>query len=198
MSSICIIPARGGSTRIPKKNIKHFFGKPIIEYSIDAAKRADVFDRIIVSTDDADIAEVALAAGAELHNRPDYLAVNEVGTQEVIQEALKDMIRWKDFEAQYVCCLYATNPMIDPIELSQAHAHLRFNSNLNYVVPVAKWLQDPGRWYFGRTQAFLVGISLLSATTRILPVDANRSIDINTEDDWKQAEKMYQDLLEAV
>ncbi|DAB32064.1 MAG TPA: pseudaminic acid cytidylyltransferase, partial [Sulfurospirillum sp. UBA11407] len=72
--NVAIIPARGGSKRIPKKNIKEFCGKPMIAYSIEAAKKSELFDKIVVSTDDESIAQVAKSFGAEVLKRPKELA----------------------------------------------------------------------------------------------------------------------------
>mgnify|MGYP005656611395 FL=1 len=86
---LCVIPARGGSKRIPKKNIKHFHGKPIIAYSIEVAKEAQCFDRIIVSTDDNEIKKIAEEFGAEVpFMRPKELSDDFTGTGEVIEHAI--------------------------------------------------------------------------------------------------------------
>lgn len=109
---LAVIPARGGSKRIPRKNIKPFCGKPIIAWSIDAASRSNCFDTVIVSTDDAEIAEVARHYGAVVpFLRPRALADDHVGTIPVVQHA----IEWHVEHAQtpdLVCCIYATAPFI--------------------------------------------------------------------------------------
>lgn len=108
--NVAIIPARGGSKRIPRKNVKEFFGKPMIAWSIEAAKEADLFDRIIVSTDDEEIADVALSWGAEVpFMRPAELSNDFAGTTEVIAHAT----RWaqdQSWPLEAVCCIYATAP----------------------------------------------------------------------------------------
>ncbi len=109
---VAIIPARGGSKRIPRKNIKLFHGKPLIAYSIDAARQAGCFDRIIVSTEDAEIGEIAKKYGAEVpFVRPGEIADDHATTIEVIQHA----INWCDsqnWELDAVCCIYATAPFL--------------------------------------------------------------------------------------
>lgn len=109
---VAIIPARGGSKRIPRKNIRQFFGKPIIAYSITAALSSRLFDRVIVSTDDEEIAAIARNSGAETpFLRPKNLADDFTGTNEVVRHAL-DWLRNNGMRAEYACCIYATAPFI--------------------------------------------------------------------------------------
>ncbi len=116
MSAVAIIPARGGSKRIPGKNIRSFRGVPIITYSIEAARATGLFDRIIVSTDSADVAEVALAAGAEVpFTRPAALSDDQTGVADVVAHALHELRR--ESSPAYACCLYATAPLIRPEDL---------------------------------------------------------------------------------
>ena len=112
MSVIAVIPARGGSKRIPDKNIKPFLGKPIIAYSIEAAKNAGIFDRIIVSTDSKEIASIAKESGAEVpFMRPCELADDQTGTDAVILHALKRLMEDGE-KIDYICCIYATAPFV--------------------------------------------------------------------------------------
>ena len=121
---LCVIPARGGSKRIPRKNIKEFCGKPMIAYSIECALKSDLFNEVVVSTDDQEIAAVAEAHGATVpFIRPAELANDHAGTIPVIANA----IEW--FEARgripsAVCCVYATAPFIQPNDLKQGLATL--------------------------------------------------------------------------
>jgi len=109
---VAIIPARGGSKRIPKKNIKLFAGKPIISYSIKVAQETSLFDRIIVSTDSVAIAEVAKTCGAEApFIRPSELADDFTGTISVLLHAL-NWLNKHEFAADYFCCIYATAPFV--------------------------------------------------------------------------------------
>ena len=89
MKKLCVIPARGGSKRIPKKNIKDFFGKPLIAYSIETAIKSDLFDKIVVSTDSKEIAKVATKYGAEVQLRPDNLSDDFTGTFDVVRYVVK-------------------------------------------------------------------------------------------------------------
>jgi len=111
MANVCIIPARGGSKRIPKKNIKNFFGKPLIAYSIEVAKKSTLFDDIFVSTDSEDIAKVAIEYGAKVHKRPEELADDFTGTGEVVEYVL-DELKKEGKEYDFCCTIYATAPLL--------------------------------------------------------------------------------------
>ena len=109
---LCVIPARGGSKRIPRKNIRLFSGKPIIAYSIEAALDSRLFDRVIVSTDDEEIAAVSRQYGAEVpFMRPANLADDFTGTADVIKHAIK-WCQEQDMVCDYVCCIYPTSPFL--------------------------------------------------------------------------------------
>ena len=110
--NIAIIPARGGSKRIPKKNIKIFHGKPMIAYSIEAALKSRCFDRIIVSTDDQEIADTALKYGAEVpFLRPAAIADDYATTMDVMEHAIQYLAKEK-ISPEFICCIYATAPFI--------------------------------------------------------------------------------------
>ncbi|MFW0886808.1 UNVERIFIED_CONTAM: pseudaminic acid cytidylyltransferase [Pseudomonas sp. JL1] len=114
---LAVIPARGGSKRIPRKNIKVFCGKPMIAWSIGAALQSGCFDKVIVSTDDQEIAEVARQYGASVpFMRPAELSDDYTGTIPVMQQAI-EWCRADGFDARQVCCLYATAPFISPEDL---------------------------------------------------------------------------------
>lgn len=109
---LAVIPARGGSKRIPRKNIKEFCGKPMIVWSIEAAIESDCFDQIIVSTDDAEIADVARQYGATVpFIRPVELSDDHTGTIPVIRHAI-EWLKDRAQIAEQVCCLYATAPFV--------------------------------------------------------------------------------------
>ena len=123
--NICVIPARGGSKRIPRKNIKEFLGQPVIAYSIKAAIDSQCFDKVIVSTDDAEIAEVAKSFGASVpFMRPDELADDYASTIPVVKHA----IEWFDDQGQSpseVCCLYATAPFVRASTIRKAYEQMQ-------------------------------------------------------------------------
>ena len=122
--NIAIIPARGGSKRIPRKNIREFCGKPMIAWSIEAAKTASIFDRIIVSTDDAEIADIAKQYGAEIpFIRSASLSDDLTSITEIIAHGTKWAIE-QGMKIQSVCCIYATAPFIKPSDLVGAFTTL--------------------------------------------------------------------------
>lgn len=117
--NVAIIPARGGSKRIPRKNIKAFCGKPMIAWSIEAAKASGCFDRIIVSTDDDEIAAVAREYGAETpFVRSVELSNDYAGTLPVIRHAV-EWLEEHDTTVDKACCLYATAPFVIAHDLKQ-------------------------------------------------------------------------------
>jgi pseudaminic acid cytidylyltransferase len=117
---LAVIPARGGSKRIPRKNIKPFAGRPMIHHAILAARDCGLFDRIVVSTEDAEVAEVARAGGAEVpFVRPARLADDFAATVPVIAHAVQalDESGWR---ARQVCCIYPCVPLLRPERLAEA------------------------------------------------------------------------------
>jgi len=141
---LCVIPARGGSKRIPYKNIKEFYGRPIISYSIQAAFASECFDRIIVSTDDAEIAEVAKSYGAEIpFIRPKQLSDDYVGTGAVTKHA----IEWFESNGHIlseVCCIYATAPFVQAEAINKAYTQMMVEKAdycfavTNFVAPIQR------------------------------------------------------------
>lgn len=135
---LAIIPARGGSKRIPRKNIRLFGGQPIISWSIAAARQSGCFDRIIVSTDDPEISEVAKAHGAEVpFVRPPELSDDHTGTIPVIAHA----IAWQNANGENVseaCCIYATSPFIRSEDLQRGWQAIQ-GCNAKYAFSVTSY-----------------------------------------------------------
>jgi pseudaminic acid cytidylyltransferase len=116
---LALIPARGGSQRIPRKNIKTFCGKPIMAWSIEAARASGLFDRIVVSTDDTEIAEVAKTFGAEIpFIRPTALSDDHTGTSAVVAHAI-EWCRSQGMMPDTVCCIYAPAPFVTAADLRE-------------------------------------------------------------------------------
>ena len=136
--NICVIPARGGSKRIQKKNIQNFNGKPIISYSIRAALESKCFDQVIVSTDDSEITEVAKKYGAEVpFIRPSKLSNDYADTVSVIKHAI-EWIEKNGKSIEKVCCLYATAPFIKAQVITKALQQLQ-DSNADYCFSVTNF-----------------------------------------------------------
>lgn len=135
---LCVIPARGGSKRIPRKNIKNFCGKPMIAWSIIAASKSNCFDKIIVSTDDEEIAAVAKHWGADVpFMRPIELANDYAGTTEVVSHAVKWHIE-NDADVKDVCCLYATAPFTLATDIQKGYMLLD-NHEVEFVFSVTSY-----------------------------------------------------------
>lgn len=135
MTNICIIPARGGSKRIPRKNIKDFLGKPIIAYSIKAAIDSNLFDEIMVSTDCKEIAEIAIQYGAKVpflrsaKNADDFAT-----TYDVIEEVVQSYkTQGKKFDN--LCCIYSCAPFVTPEILTRAYIQLK-EKDFDTVFPI--------------------------------------------------------------
>lgn len=132
---VAIIPARGGSKRIPRKNIKPFAGKPMIAWSIEAARATGLFDRVLVSTDDGEIAEVSVRHGAEVpFMRPARLADDFIGTTAVVAHAV-DWLRTHDGAPSAVCCIYPTAPLVQASDIVDAFSVLD-GSEWQYVFSI--------------------------------------------------------------
>lgn len=120
MRNLCIIPARGGSKRIPRKNIKPFMGKPIIAYSIEAALKSGLFDEVMVSTDDEEIAVVARQYGASVPFMRSAEAANDYATTFDVMEEVLSVYRREGKRFDVVCCVYATAPFVTAMKLQEA------------------------------------------------------------------------------
>ena len=224
---LAVIPARGGSKRIPRKNIRDFCGKPIIAYSIKAALESDLFDQVIVSTDDDEIAALAREFGAEApFVRPTEIADDHTGTNAVVKHA----IQWYQEQSQSIslaCCIYATAPFVRPEYLREGHDKL-IDSDKSFAFSVtsfpfpiqramringkgeveAIWPEninvrsqdleetyhDAGQFYWGRPEAFLYDEVILSNIS--IPIILPRYLvqDIDTNEDWRRAELMFEAL----
>ena len=227
---LCVIPARGGSKRIPHKNIKIFCGQAMIGYSIKAALDSKCFDQVIVSTDDDEIAEVAKSFGASIpFFRPESLANDYAGTIPVIKHA----IEWFDDQNQLpseVCCLYATAPFVQADAIRKAYKKM-MQEQVDYCFTVTSFASpiqraikvtaenriemlypenletrsqdleeayhDAGQFYWGKAESFRQQKPLFSkgATPYILPRHLVQ--DVDTLEDWRRAELMYQVLKES-
>lgn len=226
--NIAIIPARGGSKRIPRKNIRQFCGKPLIAYSIDAAKNAGIFDHIIVSTDDDEIRDIANQYGAETpFVRPKELADDHATTVPVIKHAVS-WVQNNIGDVDNVCCIYATAPFIQANALLKAYDNLVKNHIQGYVFSATTFpfpiqrafkvkenglvemfepknymtrsqdleeaFQDAGQFYWGSAAAYLSEKIFFSTDSMAYVLPRHMVQDIDTLEDWKRAELMYEAL----
>lgn len=184
--NICVIPARGGSKRITRKNIKDFYGKPIIAYSIEAALRSGCFDKVIVSTDDDEIAEVAIKYGAEVpFIRPDTLSDDYAGTTSVIRHAIEWLLDAGE-NPHFVCCLYATAPFV----------------TAKYIKLGLKQLNDTGAAYAFSVTSYAFPIQRAFKISYKLGIEMFNPEHINTrsqdlEEAWHDAGQFYWGRVEA-
>lgn len=144
MKSIAIIPARGGSKRIPRKNIRPFLGKPILAYSIDAALKSCVFDEVMVSTDDHEIAEIARYYGAAVpFLRSAETATDMAGTAEVLIEVVSEYYK-RGYWFDTISCIYPCAPFVTAMRLQEGLKKLQ-ECDCNSVVPVVRFSYPPQR-----------------------------------------------------
>ena len=221
---IAVIPARGGSKRIPRKNIRMFCGKPIIAYSIAAARQTGLFDQIVVSTDDEEVASVSRECGATTpFIRPKEIADDFTGTNAVVKHAVA-WFKGQAREVTHACCIYATAPLVQArfiVEgydaLSRSDAAFAF-SVTSYAFPIQRAVRvtadgrvdsfypehrmtrsqdlepayhDAGQFYWGTARAFLDDMPLFSPRSIGVILPRHLVQDIDTSEDWDQAELMY-------
>lgn len=145
MSNLAIITARGGSKRIPHKNIRNFIGKPVIAYAIDAAIKSRVFDTVMVSTDDMGIADIAKRYGAEVpFMRSEQTADDYATTTDVLREVLDTYAnRGEQFDT--TCCIYPTAPLLTGERIREAMQLLEEDADADLVLPVVRFSYPPQR-----------------------------------------------------
>ena len=136
--SIAIIPARIGSKRVLKKNIKDFCGKPMISYAIEVAQRSELFEEIIVSTDSNEVEEIALSLGAKIpFKRPSSISDDITPTVPVIAHAIKECIK-NGFNFNYVCCIYPCVPFLEISDLKDSFKKIKDNK-ANYCFAISEY-----------------------------------------------------------
>jgi pseudaminic acid cytidylyltransferase len=180
MNRIAIIPARGGSKRIPRKNVKEFCGKPMIAWSIEAARASGCFEKIIVSTDDSEIAEVAREFGATVpFMRPEALSDDFTGMLPVMRHAMEWLSEY-DAQVDFACCIYATAPFVSPADLQKGWEMI-IEHNCSYAFSVTSYAFPIQR---------AIRITAGGRVTMFKPEHFNtRSQDL--EDAWHDAGQFY-------
>jgi len=226
--NVAIIPARGGSKRIPRKNVREFCGLPLIAYSIQAATKYRLFDHVIVSTDDEQIRDIANHFGAETpFVRPPELANDHVTTVPVINHAVK-WVQENVGKVDHVCCIYATAPFIQAKALREAYEMLTSKKVGGYVFsattmpfPIQRSFkvkadgfvemfephnyntrsqdleeayQDAGQFYWGSAETYNSEKIFFSTDSMAYVLPRHMVQDIDTLEDWRRAELMYEAL----
>ncbi len=182
--ALCIIPARANSQRLPGKNIRPLFGKPVIAYSIELAIVSKMFSDVIVSTDADEIEEIAIHYGANTWRRP--LDDGTRGTQEVAAEVLR-----KIPPASVACVLYPVAPLLTIGDLRDGLTYLRRNKGLFAFAVGTDPLRDAGAMYWGFADAFRAGKPLINPRSIMIPLPENRVCDVNTQSDWDELERKF-------
>ena len=226
--NVAVIPARGGSKRIPQKNIKQFCGKPMISYSIEVASSSGIFDDIIVSTDNLEIAEISKDYGASVpFIRPAELSDDFATTVDVMAHAVK-WLQDNVGELSMVCCIYAASPFIQDNDLIKAY-EISKNRSWNYVFaatsfsyPIQRAIKklenggvemfyqkhygtrsqdleegfhDAGQFYFGKPETWINKENIFQNNAEIVVLPRWRVHDIDTEEDWLNAELIMKALI---
>jgi pseudaminic acid cytidylyltransferase len=223
--ALAIIPARGGSKRIPKKNTKEFAGRPMIAWPIAAAKSSRLFDQIVVSTDDPHTAELAKQHGATVpFTRPAELSGDHVALRPVINHAIKESQQLFGRTFEHTCILLGTAAFVTPGHLQEAYelllkSHGEFalptirtdsrifrafsinnDSGLEMLFPQHRLTRsqdlpavfvDAGQFYWGKSTAFLEDKPMFGPNSRGLEVGPQDMVDIDTEEDWQNAEAIF-------
>ncbi len=219
---IAIITARGGSKRIPGKNIKMFMGKPMLAYAIEAAAESHLFDTIMISTDDEEIATVARKYGAEVpFMRSETTSSDYASTSDVLIEVINEYKK-QGCEFEKICCVYPCVPFLSAKTLEKAYEC--FTEDVDALMPVCKYpvpiewamsikegivnnfdpkgwqirsqdlepkYYDVGMFYFVRTDKMLEYRSVRPPKTAGYIIDESECQDIDTMEDWKNAELKY-------
>ena len=218
MTSIAIITARGGSKRIPRKNIKEFMGKPMLAYAVEAALSSKIFDEVMVSTDDYEIAEIAKKYGAKVPFMRSKATSNDYATTADVLAEVKEEYKKRGKEFETICCIYPCVPFLTGDILKAAYTVFE-NSEKSALIPVVKYsfpiqrafkINKNGNLEYREPEnapkrsqdlepmyhdvgMFYFYSSNTSKIEGIAPyiTDENIIQDIDTEDDWKMAEMKY-------
>jgi len=224
--NVAIIPARGGSKRIPRKNVSEFCGQPLIAYSILAAMNSGMFDHVIVSTDDDQIRDIAKQYGAETpFVRPPELANDHATTVPVINHAIS-WVQQNMGKVDHACCIYATAPFIQAKALRKSYEMLISRKVGGYVFsattmpfPIQRTFkvksdgfvemfeprnyntrsqdleeayQDAGQFYWGSAETYNSEKIFFSTDSMAYVLPRHMVQDIDTLEDWRRAELMYE------
>ena len=219
MNNLCIIPARGNSKRIPRKNIKSFLGKPIIAFSIEAALKSECFDRVIVSTDDNEIASVSKEYGAEVPFLRSAKNSDDFSTLADVIDEVKMQFDKLGKKFDFICCILPTAPLIRIQNIRQGKEILENNKSFDSVRPITEYSfpiqrsfrlmgnrvklnfpnykdsrsQDLEKSFHDAGQFYWMKYSsgMRGKIKGGFPINNINVQDIDTQDDWKIAELKY-------
>ena len=223
--NVAVIPARSGSKRIRRKNIREFCGKPIIKWPIEVAKKSGLFEHIIISTDDEEIAEVSRSCGVEVpYIRPVELSDDHAGITEVMAHAVNWM-QEQEWRPEAVCCIYPTAVFLIKDDLEKGLETLKTGdwqftfSVTDFEYPIFRSfkahpdggvemffrehfetrsqdlpeaLHDAAQFYWGKPEAWLNHLTMFDLHSFPIMIPRWRVQDIDTEDDWKRAELVFE------
>lgn len=222
MKNLAVIPARGGSKRIPGKNIRDFLGKPIIAYSIETALKSDLFEEVMVSTDEEEIAEVAKRYGADVPFMRSADTADDYATLSDVMEEVKTCYKTENKAFDYICCILATAPLMRMSDLVKGYEMI-VQSDADSVRPVVEFpypiqralklnngriemfnkehartrSQDLEPAYYDAAQFYWMKFEkgLLGDIKTGFEIPKQYAQDIDDEQDWKIAEIKYKALL---
>jgi N-acylneuraminate cytidylyltransferase len=222
---IAVIPARGGSKRIPGKNTRYFLGKPMLQLTIEKIHNLGMFDSIYVSTEDSTISQIAIESGARIHRREVDLSDDFASTLDVIHSTVEHLQGTNVNEDDFVTCVYPVTPLLKPHHLTQAFELLEKTTggyvfagqdqsaqigrsfmvnkkgNLEMMFPtqermrtqdVPKIYSDAGLFYMGKASTWLSKVPIFSPQSKIIEIGKFESVDIDTEEDWKFVEELFE------
>ena len=219
ISNIAIITARKGSKRIKNKNLKLFFGKPIIYYSIKALQKAKIFDKIYLSTNCEKTIEISRKYGIKnFIKRNNYLSTNKIGTITVINHALKNLEKNK-INPKFVCCIYPAAPLTKYKNIRFSYNQIKKNKKMNFIYPstiigrdtkkrfskekiirirnikkkegiINRIYLDAGQFWYAKSKIWKRSKTIYNKNSYTFSIKEKFS-DINTMGDWKKVEKIY-------
>lgn len=222
---VAVIPARGGSKRIPRKNVRNFLGKPMLQATIEKIEGFGLFDRIYVSTEDRAIADLAFESGARILERDVGLSDDYATTLDVVHSIVRQLEGSYLSKNDYVTCIYPVTPLLAYHHLVKALEMLekttagyvfagqdqsgqigrsftaKKNGNLEMIFPsheqmrtqdLPKIYSDAGLFYMGKVSTWLAKIPIFSPESKFIELGRFESVDIDTEEDWKFAEELFQ------
>ena len=190
MKALCIIPARGGSKRIPRKNIRPLHGRPLLAWAVAAAREAGCFDEVMVSTDDAEVAALARDCGAAVpFPRLPATATDHATTTDVLREVLAGYASRGQGPFDLACCVYPTAALLQPEHLRTGHDLLLTDPALDSVMAVQAY-HDAGQFYWFRPARLAATGKVLGDRCAPVVLESWEAVDLDEEADWQFLERL--------